>query len=256
MAGPELDQWISELGLQEVDDPGIGRPVYRRSFGGKITLSAELEEQIRASLRDARDRRELPRSKLSRLLGLSEQVYVRYEEHLFPRTVGRLIHLCEVLDAAPEEIIAPAAIHLWGETETKADLLLASIEMLRTFDEETLRDVFSFLGRLEGSDQSDHSRNDGASAARRGVMQAREIPNFVNDVIKAGCDICAVGHDKYVLGDFEEQEAAADNLRRLEEKYGDRSFLKLEIVAHLRSLGRYLDPDSAATHWTENTQWP
>ncbi|MFT2215645.1 hypothetical protein ACLJYM_28175 [Rhizobium giardinii] len=77
---------------------------------------------------------ELPRAKLSRLLGLSEQVYVRYEKHVSRLTVGRLIHLCEVLGAAPEEIIAPAAIHLWGETETKADLLLASIGKLRTFD--------------------------------------------------------------------------------------------------------------------------
>ncbi|MGI0526716.1 helix-turn-helix domain-containing protein [Rhizobium giardinii] len=156
---------MSELGLHEVDDPGIGKPVYRKPFGGKITLSAELEEQISASLRGARDRRELPRAKLSRLLGLSEQVYVRYEKHVSRLTVGRLIHLCEVLGAAPEEIIAPAAIHLWGETETKADLLLASIEKLRTFDEETLRDVFSLLGRLDGSDQSDHSRNGAASAA-------------------------------------------------------------------------------------------
>ncbi len=90
----------------------------------------------------------------------------------------------------------------------------------------------------------------------RRVMQAREIPAFVDDVIRAGCDVCAVGHDKYVLGDFEEQEAAADKLHRLDEKYGDRGFLKLEIVAHLRSLGRYLDPDSAAAHWTENTKRP
>ncbi|NKL21180.1 helix-turn-helix domain-containing protein [Rhizobium leguminosarum] len=152
MAGPAFDQWISELGLHEVDDPGIGKPVYRKPFGGKITLSAELEEQISASLRGARDRRELPRAKLSRLLGLSEQVYVRYEKHVSRLTVGRLIHLCEVLGAAPEEIIAPAAIHLWGETEAKADLLLASIEKLRTFDEETLRDVFSLLGRLGDSE--------------------------------------------------------------------------------------------------------
>jgi len=165
MAGPAFDQWISELGLQEVDDPGIAKPVYRRSFGGKITLSAELEEQISASLRGARDRRELPRSKLAPLLGLSEQVYVRYEKSVSRLTVGRLIHFCEVLDATPEEIMAPVAPHLWGESQAKADLLLASIEKLRTFDEETLRDVFSLLGRLDCNDQSDDSRNGAATAA-------------------------------------------------------------------------------------------
>lgn len=41
-------------------------------------------------------------------------------------------------------------------------------------------------------------------------MRVSEIPAFVDDVVEAGCDICAVGHDKYVLGAFEEQEAAAD----------------------------------------------
>ncbi len=61
--------------------------------------------------------------------------------------------------------MAPVAPHLWGESQAKAALLLASIEKLRTFDEETLRDVFSLLGRLNGSDQSDHGCKGAASAA-------------------------------------------------------------------------------------------
>ncbi|WP_234842353.1 hypothetical protein RWA01_33490 (plasmid) [Sinorhizobium meliloti] len=36
-----------------------------------------------------------------------------------------------------------------------------------------------------------------------------EIPAFVDAVIEAGCDICAIGHDCYVLGDLEEMDAAA-----------------------------------------------
>ncbi|MBB5536458.1 hypothetical protein [Rhizobium giardinii] len=65
----------------------------------------------------------------------------------WPGTIApRLPH---VLDATPEEIIAPAAPHLWGDTETKAVLLLATIVKLRTFDEEVLQDVFSLLSRIE-----------------------------------------------------------------------------------------------------------
>ncbi|RWB98727.1 MULTISPECIES: hypothetical protein [unclassified Mesorhizobium] len=89
-------------------------------------------------------------------------------------------------------------------------------------------------------------------------MKASEIPAFVEEVIKAGCDICAVGHDRYVLGDADlsvsELEAALPELQRIEETYGDRDFLRLEIVAHLRALGRYLEPGSSATHWSENTR--
>lgn len=84
------------------------------------------------------------------------------------------------------------------------------------------------------------------------LMGVKDIPTFIDEVIRAGCDICAVGHDCYVLSDLEEMDAASDELQRINEKFGERDFLLFEIVAHLRSLGRYLDPGSAAKHWTEN----
>ncbi|RVI55256.1 hypothetical protein [Sinorhizobium meliloti] len=66
--------------------------------------------------------------------------------------------------------------------------------------------------------------------------------------------ICAIGHDCYVLGDLEEMDAAADELERIGEKFGDRDFLLREIVAYLRSIRRYLDPGSPAQHWRENAK--
>ena len=84
------------------------------------------------------------------------------------------------------------------------------------------------------------------------LMKPEEIPAFVSDVIEAGCDICAIGHDGYVVGDVEEMDAARDELARINKAYGDRDFLRLEIVVYLRSLGRYLDIGSSATHWTQN----
>lgn len=96
------------------------------------------------------------------------------------------------------------------------------------------------------------------STTPKRLMKASEIPAFVEDVIDAGCDICAVGQDMYVIGDADlspvELEAALPALKRIDRVYGDRDFLKLEIVAYLRSLGRYLDLDSTATHWSENAR--
>lgn len=83
-------------------------------------------------------------------------------------------------------------------------------------------------------------------------MLESEIPAFVDAVIEAGCDICAIGHDSYVLGDLEEMVAAADELDRIGEVFGDRDFLLLEIVAYLRSLGRYLEPGPSPRHWSDN----
>lgn len=79
------------------------------------------------------------------------------------------------------------------------------------------------------------------TANDRRQMKASEVPAFVVDVIAAGCDIFAVGHDSYVIGDVDEQDAAIDELERIGGKYGDRDPLKLDIVMHLRSIGRFVD---------------
>ncbi len=81
----------------------------------------------------------------------------------------------------------------------------------------------------------------------RRQMAASEIPAFVADVIAAGCNICAVGHDKYVLGDIEEQDRAKDELDRILVKYGNRDPLKLEIVSYLWSIGRFIEVSSDGT---------
>ena len=94
-----------------------------------------------------------------------------------------------------------------------------------------------------------------ASKIHTRIMQASEIPAFVDAVIRTGCDICACGDDLYTIGDAdltcEEYEIVAPWLRAIDTMYGDRDFLRLEIVAHLRSLGRYLD-DPEIGHWSQN----
>lgn len=81
------------------------------------------------------------------------------------------------------------------------------------------------------------------------LMKAGDIPAFVDRVIKAGCDICAIGDKGYVLGDVEEMIAAADDLKCISEEFGDRDLLLPEIVAHLKSLGRHIDPESPIETW-------
>ncbi|USJ27400.1 hypothetical protein [Ensifer adhaerens] len=78
-------------------------------------------------------------------------------------------------------------------------------------------------------------------------MKPSEIPDFVSEIIAAGWEITAIGHDKYVLGDIEEQHRAIDELDRITEKYGDRDPLKLEIVVYLWSIGRYVELEAGST---------
>ncbi|RUV70532.1 hypothetical protein EOA78_20210 [Mesorhizobium sp. M5C.F.Cr.IN.023.01.1.1] len=94
------------------------------------------------------------------------------------------------------------------------------------------------------------------AASNKRLMKASEVPAFVDAIIKAGCDICAIGHHRYVLGDVDlspaEQEVVMPKIKKIEETYGDRDFLMLEFIGYLRSIGRYLDIGSSATHWSQN----
>ncbi|PYE30030.1 hypothetical protein C8J35_11521 [Rhizobium sp. PP-F2F-G38] len=87
------------------------------------------------------------------------------------------------------------------------------------------------------------------------LMQESEIPAFVDAIIETGCDICACGDDLYTIGDAdlsdENYEIAAPQLQAINQKFGDRDFLRREIVAYLRSLRRYLD-SSEIDHWSQN----
>lgn len=74
----------------------------------------------------------------------------------------------------------------------------------------------------------------------RRVMRVDEIPDFVEDVIAAGCDITAVGDGYYVLGETDDQEQKCF-LELIAKKYGDRDPVRLQIVSYLRSIGRFLD---------------
>ena len=73
--------------------------------------------------------------------------------------------------------------------------------------------------------------------ARR-QMNASKSPAFVADVIEALCDICAVGHESYVIDEAEENARAKKSTRpNWTEKYGNCDPLRLRIVACLRSVG-------------------
>ncbi|WP_245307159.1 hypothetical protein [Mesorhizobium sp. SEMIA 3007] len=52
-----------------------------------------------------------------------------------------------------------------------------------------------------------------------------------------------------MLGDVEKMVAAADDLVRIGEEFGDRDFWLPEIVAHLKSRGRHIDPESPIETW-------
>lgn len=82
---------------------------------------------------------------------------------------------------------------------------------------------------------------------KKRVMKSSEVPDFVAEMIAAGCDICAVGHYTYVAGDMQPSKASLVEVARITEKYGDCDALRQEITDYLWSIGRYIELASEST---------
>ncbi|WP_288142438.1 hypothetical protein [Mesorhizobium sp.] len=65
------------------------------------------------------------------MLELSDQVYNRYENAVSQLTVGRLLHICEVLSISPVEILYPVAPHLGVKNRPKQKLVWRSLKSWR-----------------------------------------------------------------------------------------------------------------------------
>jgi hypothetical protein len=76
------------------------------------------------------------------------------------------------------------------------------------------------------------------------LMKPEEIPAFVQAIIETGCDITAIGEDRYFLGDADLPKAHYERiepvLMDIDRRFGNRDHLRKEIVAHLRAIGRHI----------------
>ncbi|MFK0642927.1 helix-turn-helix transcriptional regulator [Ochrobactrum sp. BD22] len=149
MKGRSLEEWIDILGLEQVDDPQIQKPIYRKVSFGPMALTDEIEKLISSQFRELREMRDMPRTVLAPLLGLHHQVLSRYEKATSKLTVARLIHLCEVLDTSPIELLYPVAPHLFGDTAHEAEMTKSIFDKLRTLDAPTLAAISNFIQHLK-----------------------------------------------------------------------------------------------------------
>ncbi len=79
-------------------------------------------------------------------------------------------------------------------------------------------------------------------------MRGEQIPDFVGRIIKAGCDIRAIGRETYVICDFALPDELANLVSEICSVFGEREHLRLEITAHLRGIGRFVDIADQTMH--------
>jgi len=148
----KIEKHIEAARLVEARDPEMGNPVHRRAgFEGIVELG-EMDYRIGEALRRAREKRGLTRPELAPLLGLTTQVYGRYERGEAKMHVSRLVHLSELLDFAPLDLVYAAAPHLWGASNEEAEIrfrLMKHVENLPLEKAKLLMDLIRSFLELE-----------------------------------------------------------------------------------------------------------
>ncbi|WP_011578695.1 MULTISPECIES: helix-turn-helix domain-containing protein [Chelativorans] len=122
--------WIARRGLVETRDTEIHRPILRKPGFNGVPTFGEMETSLGRALRAKRSERKLTREQLATMIGLSTQVFGRYEKAISKMNVTRLIHLCEILDVSPVDLIYEAAPHLFGDTPQEAKLRASAARWL------------------------------------------------------------------------------------------------------------------------------
>lgn len=155
MAIKDVQKYIEEQGLVETTDEESEKPIYRKPGFEGIRSFGEMEQIFSQFIREHRDAKRLNRAQMGTMVGLHETIFARYERAFSKLQATRLIHLCEILDCSPVEMIHAAAPHLFGETRKEADDKLKL--MLRILDMPPST-ASSLLGMIEGLvGERDHS---------------------------------------------------------------------------------------------------
>ena len=133
MAIKDVRAYIEKHGLVETTDDEIEKPFYRKPGFDGIRSFAEMEQIFSQLIREKRDNHNLNRAQAAMVVGLHEQIFARYERAFSKLTVTRLIHLAEILEFSPIELIYAAAPHLFGDTKEEArdkkELVLRILDM-------------------------------------------------------------------------------------------------------------------------------
>ncbi|WP_426124477.1 helix-turn-helix domain-containing protein [Pararhizobium sp. PWRC1-1] len=149
-----LDSHIEELGLVKTTDPENEKPVFRRQGPNGMSTFEELDAKLGEELRKSRQEKGLSRADLATLVGLSEQVYGRYERSSSKMQVSRLIHLSEILGVSPLGMLFAAAPHIWGKTQEESEARFRMMKMLDEMPAQTMSSIAALLQAVAGLQDS------------------------------------------------------------------------------------------------------
>jgi len=123
--------------------------IYRKpGYEGVLELP-EIERRIGEFLRTVRDSRDISQYDFAVLLGITGQVWGRYERSMSSLDVSRLIVLTELLGLQPTDLLAYVAPHLFGDTPEGAKDRIELIHRICELPDETATNLLGMVKHLE-----------------------------------------------------------------------------------------------------------
>ncbi len=153
MADKDNDAYRVKRGLVETTEPDFERALWRKpSFDGVVSLD-DMDKALSEFLGTARRKEGLNREQLAELLGISAQVYGRYERAESKLNVTRLVHLSEILGFAPIDMIYAAAPHLFGKTPKESENRIRLMRLMSRMRPEAVDSLLTLVGELSGDNE-------------------------------------------------------------------------------------------------------
>jgi transcriptional regulator with XRE-family HTH domain len=153
MADKDDDAYRAKRGLVETTEPDFERPLWRKpGFDGVVSLD-DMDKALSEFLGTMRRKVGLNREQLAMLLGISAQVYGRYERAESKLNVTRLVHLSEILGFPPIEMIFAAAPHLFGKTAKEAENRIRLMRLMARMRPEAVDSLLTLVGELSGDSE-------------------------------------------------------------------------------------------------------
>lgn len=161
----ELDAYRERRGLVQTTDPEVFRPVWRKPGLDGIASVDDMDKRIGALLRAVRERQGLHREQAAELIGLSGQVYGRYERADSRMSVTRLIHLWEALGFEPLEMLHEVAPHMFGETKDDARNMAELLGLIAKMKPASVETLLRLVREIRGEPGPSRGRSSDSSSA-------------------------------------------------------------------------------------------
>lgn len=159
MAIKDVQTYIDEHGLVETNDDESEKPIYRKPGFEGVRSFNEMEQAFSQFIRERRDAKRLNRAQMGTMIGLHETIFARYERAFSKLQATRLIHLSEILDCSPIEMIHAAAPHFFGDSQKEADDKLKLILRVLNMPPATASNLLNLVeGLTREGGQSDEQK--------------------------------------------------------------------------------------------------